>query len=684
MGLTLFYTAEERDDLYAAKRAARDGVSAPAAVAPLKAVPKAPPPGKRGKPAGGTYPADHTAVQNAIHIDYVLSWVYAGNVIAAMPLPFHPSVFHISEPYATNLERTFGEDPKREHARPQEWDIVLAGRIGTASRVWYSGDGGSPHSATPMNIINKFQQFLDDYQKGAAAAGAMAISSEQYAFRNFLNHYLVMHAFVENKHYCVDVVKFDYDRTATDSRHSATWALTLKGWRDYGNSVGSTKRWGFPTNTLSSEDPAVSAARRGELLVRRDLEASDASIAFYAEQAALGDVDAQRKLGVFVNDKAIGPSAAAAAVLEPKTSAWVNGATRLAKVLRNSASSAQAMLLPAQKVRGEMGAVIGQYIKAVYSYQQVAADVRGLAQAPQHLLMAAYQALSGLRSAMDDLYDAHTALTPAAWRDVALPPMLDMAGMDLATTIGLLGGKLRDLPEVSFGQQMGALSAEADNSTPYTVPAGAYSWSAVAIGLYGNSEYTAALMALNGAQDGYSDVFGAPIYPGMAIQVPAAPGEGQSNADGSPNDINSLFGTDFRVDDVTGDWVPNTDEYLTGVAGVLELAGGGGTDVQLVSGYANLRQAVYTMISTPRGSVDVDQTFGLQLGRIGAAGPTTGQLAMVPVLVRKDLLADGRVADVRNVVTSYENDAWITAFDVVPIGPDPQALPVLAPVLPQW
>jgi len=103
-----------------------------------------------------------------------------------------------------------------------------------------------------------------------------------------------------------------------------------------------------------------------------------------------------------------------------------------------------------------------------------------------------------------------------------------------------------------------------------------------------------------------------------------------------------------------------------------------------VSGYANLRQAVYTMISTPRGSVDVDQTFGLQLGRIGAAGPTTGQLAMVPVLVRKDLLADGRVADVRNVVTSYENDAWITAFDVVPIGPDPQALPVLAPVLPQW
>lgn len=678
------------------------GIGAAAALGPLVAdgdgarkgpAPKAPPPSKAGKPRAGAYPTDPTGVQNAVKIDYVLAWVFDGQVIAAMPLPFHPSTFHIAEKFATNLERTFGETPKREHARPQEWDITLSGRIGTAHRYWYTLDSGVPQKdAIPMDIINKFQQFLDDYQKGAAAAGAMSISDEQYAFRNFLRHYLVLHAFVENKHFCVDVVQFDYDRTADNSRHSATWVLTLKAWRDYGENAGRTKALGhsFPISGHGKPYQA-SAEQQRQAGFNRNVATFNADSAAMVDQQiakaiARGASDADKQaLGWAIADKAKEPVAAisAAECLQSKQAAWVGGATRLAKVLKNTAAGASTLLAPAKQVKSQLNSVIAQYVQAVYAFTAVTQDLADLSRTPQQTLNSLLTTLGGVREAIDNVYEVQKSVTPSGWRDIFIPPLLDVAVMEVVTLLGQAGGKVEASAQNTFGVFSGALSNTSTPTTPYTLPAGVFSWKDVSVQLYGTSVQAPGLMALNAAQDAYSDSTGAPLYPGKVILVPATPEEGAQTTPGADGSIDVLLGTDFMVDDVTGDWVVDTDQYLAGAGGVLGLAGGGGTDVQLVSGYANLRQAVFTMATTPKKSIAVDPSFGLQLGEVGDVGPSVGQLALAPIVIRNDLLADDRIADVRNVSTNFHGDAWVTSFDVVPVGVDAQVLPVLAPILPQ-
>jgi hypothetical protein len=150
-----------------------------------------------------------------VPIDYVLEVRRQGKIMGAISVPNYPGGLSLTQPHATSVRHTLGEEPVREATSNRARQIVIRGNSGQRARAGYNELGEVIFAEGPI-ILREFQAFLDRYQRYVATYPDIT---------------LVFRAFTENLNYRCEVgtwtVEWDEDITPL-----ANWTLTLNAYMD--------------------------------------------------------------------------------------------------------------------------------------------------------------------------------------------------------------------------------------------------------------------------------------------------------------------------------------------------------------------------------------------------------------------------------------------------------------------
>ena len=606
------------------------------------------------------------------NIPYTLTIVkndVRGKTIA---LPNNPSKVTWSEDFPTTVEYTLGDIPKREHNKPKRWTVELSGRTGVATRVM---DDGS--EKMPLTILSEFIAFLEEYQAAAAATGATALRTVGSARRLYASTYLILDAYKEDIHLMVDVTAFSFDRDAATTRHSASWSLSLLGWKKVGLGTTDTTRYigqpnyaaqyatpeeGALAEGWASSDPSALALARLEQEGNWNKKSNDALLAAY-------QVSANASLGSRAR----------------MASGFIKGTGACCNALDSALSEINDSLGAANAAISKWSGAITKIQTYGLAFQRSMVDFRNLVRSgidivrmPQRILSDLANTTGILRETFYDLYYASEYISSGMGLDAAWSMLLLSASAheDIVVLAGSSGAKVETLVyDTPWNTKTLPLTA-ADESvygTTYVIPAGTSSWSDISIKVYGDPTYWVVLAKFNGAYDGYSDSAGKPLQQGKLIYLPAPAG---NLITGKSPDADSYYLTDFLLDEY-GDIAMTNGAYLTGSGQVTDSTGTG--DLQTVTGFANLIQAVTTLTRTPQGALSDRSDYGLLSV---APGDTLNlnKAATVMALAQDQLRADFRIATVKDPSVILEVDALSLDFTLIPSGPNPEPLTVVAPV----
>lgn len=597
---------------------------------------------------------------------YVLAWRRGSDLRGVMPMPNGPSRLSITEQFASSIDFTLGSQPRREHSEPRSWSITISGRSGTAPRPWYdtlpkTEKKQKPDRAMePLAILEEFNEFLNAYQRDARDSGNLRLSDERYAFEAAPYTHLRFHAFKENKHFAVEIVKFVFDRDAASSRNSAEWALVLEGWEDL-TAQQHSDRASF---TFAS---GGSTGGRGAYTLsedeQKDLRRSKGIARLLGRKDRLAETGAEADVREALTKRA-------AAVLSEFDS--------IATTVRGSGLAAFLFAGVWFDSEGKgIQRVMAQVRDAniyVLQYVQVATDVARALEAVRSTQLMPLATLGALVSAAGSLRESLKALhnTPAEVLAAA-----EAAYCDALTWFGLSGGSALFLQAAAVQQNtplpgvhaISGLAAStgvpATDVTLFLVPPGIFNWKALSQHLYGDPGFWLSLALLNNAKDASSQSSGAPLQAGVKVLVPSGINSGVA----ATGDVDAMFGVDL-LEGPDGDWVYAQPAYQD--------TAGTGTDIKRVSGVANLTQALVNRMTTKLGQVKSFPDYGMLTAGPGDA--MTDKLAAWAVLdIQEQLLKDVRVVAVRDVRIQFVDSVWQAEFDVIPAGPQPDKVSIIAP-----
>ncbi len=151
-----------------------------------------------------------------VPIDYVLEVRVDGQVAVAVSVPNYPGGLSLSQPHATSVRHTLGDEPVREATVNRFRTIVIRGNSGFRARAGYNERGEVIFAEGPI-ILREFQAFLDAYQKLVAEDGPRVT--------------LVFRAFAENYNYRCEIETWAVERDAATTP-LANWSLTLRAYLD--------------------------------------------------------------------------------------------------------------------------------------------------------------------------------------------------------------------------------------------------------------------------------------------------------------------------------------------------------------------------------------------------------------------------------------------------------------------
>ena len=630
-------------------------------------------PTAKSKTRADKYPSERTfsdSPTSELNSNYWMEWVDAGTLkMAVLPLPSQPTNFTVQASFPTSIEYTLGIRPKREHNYPKQWMVTVSGRIGVKRRHYTD----SKVTVYPIEILDKFKRFLEDYQQGATENGAVWLIDDgkqkpgiPTEYRNYNKTTLMFRATKENEHFFVEPVSFTYDRQAASTRQSASWTMVLRAWeRDDEQRLPVGYR-GYPyhksgptsahtefVKALDHLTPVMSSAVRtikDAQLSRVMIDAANKKIALDRDDLVLWLVSegakqqagtGQATLACLSATKLFGWAAAGGAKLKQAQVASLAFAQQAENFRTSVRQATDVLKVPLS--------IIGNLLAGVDKYASTLQDV-----------------VDSTSSA----YSSYKAL-------VALMASVRLAQSDTAQMFGQAGGhpsaySTASLPLMSAGPSGVYTGNSQMIGQPWTVPAGVSSWDQLSQHLYGTTSYGSAIAKLNNAKDATSDSKGKPLSAGDTVLVPADTIVGTSDPD-------SIMGVDFAVDPASGDLQWEQPAYLVGSGVNLVPVDPGGTDLMLSKGVSNLVQAIRYRAVTRRGAVTSLPGFGLLL-----AGPGDGMSEMVVAAtfagMRPQLLQDMRVSDVQDQKVVGDTDALLLTFRVIPVGPHSEGIHVVAPL----
>lgn len=606
-------------------------------------------------------------------IAYTLTRFHGSEPMEAVALPNNPSEMTWEEDFPTNIEYTFGTIPKREHNAPKRWRVSFSGRTGVDSRKTHED---SPSTLTPLQILDKFGQFLDRYQSKAAKAGATQLSRTTGVIELAARVKLVLSCSKENVHLFVEPGTFSFNRTAANARQSAVWSINFVAWGK------ASELW--PARR-GYEGPPYTDMSRQSLDVSRDW--------------ALANPNRAEELSAFVsaedwkntNDTILAQQKRSA---ESRLAEYQQLSAKLPPGTGGPCGILDRALAdyfpPATKYVLEQGGAALDFTKEVYlaslQFRRAVQDFRTqlksgieMLRMPQRTLQNMAAGAANMRETLQDIYDAGQFVVTGA----GIPSVLSMlyltdnACSDADALVGGAGGKFKGLPtSEGYAASAGALSSQDMGfGAPFVLPAAMHSWMDVALAVYGDDSYWLPLAKLNSAKDAYSDAQGKPLQPGDTVFLPA---EGGALISGGQPNKDSFYLTDLLITP-RGGLSSTGGAYLQGTGNTLVAADGAGGDLLTVTGYANLVQAISTRSQTPQGALSDAPDYGLlRLSPGDELNPHAAATAMA--FARAQLLSDHRIADVTNPSVEDLVDGIALRFTIVPSGSAPEPLEVIAPL----
>ena len=615
--------------------------------------------------------ADTTEKVSHQNIPYTLTVVRNDKRAESIALPNNPSKVTWSEDFPTTVEYTLGDIPKREHNKPKRWTVELSGRTGVATRVMDDNT-----EKRPLTVLSEFIAFLEKYQADAAAMGATALRTAGSARHLYAGLYLVLDAYKEDIHLMVDVTSFSFDRDAATTRHSASWSLSLLGWKKVGLGIPDATRYlsvpNYAAQYASPEEGAIAegwasadpdALNAARTVTPADWKATNNAILGMVRQRATARLQSLGSL----------------AALTPKGTGGICGMFDSAlRTINDSLGDANAAI-------SKWSGAITKIQTYGLAFQRSMVDFRNTVRAgidivhmPQRILSDLANTTGILRETFYDLYYTGEYISSGMGLDAAWSMLLLSASAheDAVVMVGSSGSKVKKTTYESPWITKTLPLTSADESvygTTYVVPAGVSSWADISTQVYGDSSYWIVLAKFNGAYDGYSDAAGKPIQQGKLIYLPAPAGD---LITGKSPSTDSYYLTDFLLDD-SGDISMTNSAYLTGSGQVTDSTGAG--DLQTVTGFANLIQAVTTLTRTPQGAISDRTDYGL-LSVAPGDSLNPNKAATVMSVAQDQLRADFRIATVKDPAVILDTDSLSLQFTLIPSGANPEPLTVVAPV----
>ena len=629
------------------------------------------------------YPLERDGIEDAavggnsqFASNYWFEWVESGNYkVAVLPPPSRPQTLTVKADFPTNITYTLGAIPKREHNKVKSWTVTMSGRTGVEERN-YAGEGGM----SPLEILKRFREFIEDYQLAAAENGATWLSdlgstnsvTGDKDYYNYNKTTLIFRATREGEHLHCEPVYFEYDRNAASTRHSATWVLVLRAWmrEEEGNTKGlvpvaggargsppgqTNEAWQYlianrigvnaqlrdaVTKTIQAEN--MQSAKDGELLTAQRQHLSWVALRNYRREAAkaLPGTGVSCLAAAYVAGRFPWTAVAADKLKQAQIASlsFERQAERFRECVRQGLAVTQIPL-------GVLASLRSGAEKLVGTIQDVVDTIAST--------FASYEALVDLLAISQSAQtDAVTMFGQAG----GTPGTYDTAALPMTSPSG--GGVY-----VPAGQMAGA---------PWVVPAGVYTWAQAAYALFGSTSYWTALAKLNNAKNGNSDKNGKPLMPGDVVLIPTSGPTGT-------NDPESVMGVGFRIDPAVGDLEWDQPAYLLGSGVTLTEVAAAGTGIALTKGIPNLVQAIRYRAITRRDAVPSLPGYGLLLVSPGQR-LTEQDIAATFASMRPQMLQDLRVADVRDHKVLGEDDKMLISFRVIPVGPDGEGINVVAPI----
>jgi len=609
------------------------------------------------------------------NIAYTLTMFDYSKPIAAIALPNNPSEITIEQDFPTNLEYTFGSIPKREHNRSKRWRISISGRTGVESRKMYEEDS---ETLTPLDILKKYEEFLEDYQERAARAGATQLSRTTGVVKLAARIRCVLAMSKENSYFFVEPGTLQISRTAANARQSAVWSISFVAWgrvTDLDTTLG-RGYFGPPYTELSTPAPgkvsltwALENPNRdeelGKFVSAADWKATNDTILAMQKRSAESRLAEYQQLSAQLSPGTGGPCG----ILDRALADYFPPATKY--VLEKGAAAVD--------FSKDVYLASLQFRRAVQDFRTQLKSGLDVLKLPQRTLQNMAAGAANMREILQDVYDAGQFVVTGAGIPAVLSMlyMADNACADADALVGGSGGKFKGLPTgAGYSAAAGALSdKDLGFGAPFVLPSAMHSWMDVAQAVYGDDSFWLPLAKLNAAKDAYSDAQGKPLQPGDTIYLPS---EGGALVSGGQPNVDSFYLTDLMVTP-QGGLSSTGGAYLQGVGAELVAVDGTGGDLMTVTGYANLVQAVATRSQTPQGALSDEPDYGLlRLAPGDELNPHAAATAMA--FARAQLLSDHRIADITDPMIEDLVDGIALRFTIVPAGASPEPVEVIAPL----
>lgn len=585
------------------------------------------------------------AVAASTPVRYVLTIYKQGKPFYSIPLPNQPAYKHVTKQSGQSVRYTLGDDPIRELTKDRMWGISLGGLVGYSDRPYRQE--GKVISVSGVAALLGFDAFLQQYQSIAQVDGSLYLAADKHAgLRD--GTYLVFNDFDEGLAFRVEVVSFDWDRESATTRvMNAQWKLSMHAYKVEVGKKASSR--------VSKYD--VNGQQPTQLGQKADwLDLKNPAQVLYAKTVA--------------NDAAL-------AKLNPADPQLLALAQKAKNADDEHMFTQSGPLSMTDKVRRAVQACRQPFIRvrqAAENLRRTEAEVLNALKTPLYILADVVSACEQLKGALTDVrafgFDFMSQSDGLSRRFQNLFISTDDLLRECTEKYGYRRGNPKAL---AFDILSAPLSApggtpSANLNSEKTASASVYivqpgdTWSSISLDHYGTSTPWVYLANYNGAQDAYSLSNGAPLSPGTQVLLPG--GSSQQGSVGSLFKADDLYGTDYQLDPHTGDFVLTSKSYVAYDGVNYTTVDPNQTDISLISGAGNFKQAITERLLTPRGEIPYLPDYGLFPLKPGDTVTPT-KVAYFLSTLSSQMLQDPRVAAVQGTSVQINGDEIDVSMDVL-------------------
>jgi len=627
------------------------------------------PKGATGSPVGGASSAGVTPVEandsEALQlynetsvgaIRYSLKAYIGGSFNSGIVMPNQPGFKSVRLVPAVTMRRTLGNRPIRQHSTNRVWQISLGGLTGIQKRKIVKNS--AVRDLYGIQALLSIDDFLNNYQKRATASTYSYLRDPRNYNTYVDSSWLVFTDHDEGISYRVEVVDWTWDRDVATTRvYNAKWKLTLVA---------------YERSVVSYSLPSLQAPVQFSV----SIDELRANCTPYKENVIQIPMQAKAGTETFILLRSVGGAT------PPGTTtfdSWIDRADKVTGEVRNRLLTCRRLVL----------AYRDRAIRLVSFVQ----DVTDLARMPVGLFAEGVVLLEQLALAYDKVFEIGFGVAAdarALSERVYLAYQQTLNALDTSTQVfsGQLGGTPDMLKSVAaVVDQIQPLQVQAptavlsegltydyQSALPHLCKEGE-TWQLISLMYFGTVDNWIDIAAYNKAASGSSDADGVPLQAGKVILVPGAASPGLPGV-GNPTSADAMYGTDMQLSD-DGDIALNSKTYTYWNGAAFVEVEAPPSDIALVSGRPNLKQALTVRILTPRGQLTNNPSFGLLPMHVGGA-LTAGALSATIATAVDQIQQDPRVAAVTRMQIDQEASTLRMDMEIQPVAgsPIPASVPL--------